>query len=439
MNFEVAKNIILTFLVVASVILTWNIWTYQPDLKKSESDYVESDVQELANVIKPGQVLFHHEGQHFQTQDKSEIKRIQDELFTWDFYNFKDASHLAKEFTSFIHANGNAEMIFPSTVPLDLYKSELKIDDQELPKVYFDRIVFNTENMGSNETEVYFINYKNKKIFQAQVQTAQINNFTQNFASGAHEYPEYISKEVSSSRTLFLPKNSVQLNPLTYYIDYLDINKDFKNELFNDPDKVKRENVSVGNEYTDGSSLLTVFKDSSVVEFVNPGQRSDMDGTTGSLIRNSLNFINSQPGWDDYYQYADISEAERMVSFRLYIDDIDGIGRYPVFNGQGMSEIKHEWGNEEIYRYERPYFTLISPPFPNNQNKVTLLSGQQVIERLTRNFELADVEEVRVGYKLSKDPTEPVIHLEPAWYYRYGGTWTVVPLNEPGGEKSGLE
>ncbi|RFU68079.1 YycH family regulatory protein [Bacillus sp. V59.32b] len=435
MNFEVAKNIILTILVTASVLLTWNIWTYQPELNKIENDYIDSEVQEPSDLIKPGQMLFHQEGNHYLTHDQTEINRIQTELSKWTMYNFKDASNLAKEFTSFVHAEGNAELIFPSTVPLDLYRSELNIDDQELPKVHFDRIVFNTENVESNETKVYFINYKNKKIFQAQVQTAQINNFNRSFASRAREYPEYISEAVSSSRMLFLPKNPIQLSPLNYLIDHLDITQDFRNELFNDPDKVKQENVSVGQEYTDGSSLLTVFKDSSVIEFVNPGQRSDMDGTTGSLIQNSMDFINSQAGWDDYYQYAEISEAERMVSFRLFIDG------YPVFNEQGMSEIKHEWGNEEIYRYKRPYYTLRFPVPSDNQNKATLLSGQQVLELLTksRDIEFADVEDVRIGYKLSNDPTEPVIYLEPAWYYRYGGTWTVLPLIEPGGEKSGLE
>lgn len=438
MNFEVAKNIILTVLVTVSVILTWNIWTYQPELEKNESDshYIESEVQKLAEVIKPGQVLVHQEGQHYLTQNETEINRVRTELSKWTLYNFEDVSNLAKEFTAFVHAEGNAELIFPSTVPLDVYRSELNTDGQDLPKVYFDRIVFNTGDVESHETKVYFINYKNKKVVQAQAHSAQTNDFIRSLASRASEFPEYISEEVSSSRMLFLPKNTVQLSPLTYYIDHLDINQDFRNELFNDPDKVKQENVSVGQEYTDGSSLLTVFKDTSVIEFVNPGQRSDMDGTTGSLIRNSLNFINSQPGWDDFYQYADISEAERMVSFRLFNNG------YPVFNEQGMSEIKHEWGNEDIYRYERPYFTLISPPFADNQSELSLLSGQQVLDVLTksRNIELADVEDVRIGYKLSKaDPKEPVIYLEPAWYYRYGGAWTVLPLIGPGGEKSGLE
>jgi regulatory protein YycH of two-component signal transduction system YycFG len=439
MSFEGAKNIILTILVAASVFLTWNIWTYQPKLPKIQSDYlrVNSDQQKLTDVFKPEKILFHKGGKHFQTIDEKKVSSVQTEISKWKLVNFKDVSNLTSKarFASFVHHDGNTEVIFPDTVPLELYKSVLDIDNKKLPIMSFDRIVFSRENAKGNEGKVYFINYTNKKIVQSQVDAGQLRNFYRSIAVNAEQFPEYISTEISSGRMLFLPKTPLQLSPLKYFIDYMDVDKDFKNDLFNDPQSVKRETVSRGSEYTDGSSLLSVIKDSSVVEFVNPAQKSDLNGSPDNLLQKSFEFINNHAGWNNFYQYADMSEEERKVLFRLFING------YPVYNDQGMTEIKQEWGNEGIYRYEQPYFTLSFPLKSDDQSKVTLLSGKQVMELLTKlkNFNLEDLEDVRIGYKLTKDPSEPVIYLEPAWYYQYGGTWTVVPLYGPGGEKGGLE
>ncbi|MDQ0220967.1 hypothetical protein ELQ35_21555 [Peribacillus cavernae] len=438
MRFEGAKNFILTILVAASAFLTWNIWTYQPKYDKiDQKDLIgiASDEQKPAEVIKPGTVLFHKDGKHFQTNDENEINSIQTELTKWTINNFKDVSRLVKQkrFTSFVHADGNTEVIFPDAVPLDLFV--LDIDDQQLPRLSFDRIVVTTGS-GGNEGKVYFINYKHKQIFQSEVSASNLRNFSRRFAQQAEKYPEYISKEVNANRMLFLPKKPVQLTPMKYYINYLDIDENFKVTLFSDPEKVKQEKVSRGREYTDGSSLLSVIDDSSTIKYVNPAQRSDIGSSQGYLLQKGINFINNHAGWDDNYQYADISADEQKVTFRLFIDG------YPVFNEQGMSEIKQEWGNEEVYRYERPYFTLGFKVPPDNQYKVTLPSGEQAMELLkqTSNFELSNLEDVKVGYKLSKDAVYPkLIHFEPSWYYRYGGTWTALRPNRPGGEKSGLE
>lgn len=447
MNFEGAKSIILTVLVAASALLTWNIWTYQPYMKKlNQSDFirVDNDKQEIADVIKPDRVLFHKDGKHFQTNDQNELEKIQTELGNWTLSNVRDASHILekKKFTSVVHADGNTEVIFPDNIPLDLYKSILNFNDKPLPKVSFDRMVFKTDP-GRNEAKVYFINYKLKKVFQAQINATQLKSFHDAFTLRAEEFPEYISKEVNSSRELFIPREPVQLSKIKYYIDPLDINKNFKNTLFYKPESVKQETVTRGREYTDGSRLLSVFEDYSTLEYVNPAQRSDITGTSLNLLQKSIDFVSNHGGWEvsdkEYkigFRYAALSVDEQKVVFRLSKDG------YPVFNEQGMSEIEQTWGNEEIYRYKRPYFTIDFPIEPETQYKISLPAGEQVMKQLTENrsFELADLDDIRVGYKLSRDPLEPeLVILEPSWYYLYGGTWTALPLIKPGGGKVGLE
>ena len=125
----------------------------------------------------------------------------------------------------------------------------------------------------------------------------------------------------------------------------------------------------------------------------------------------------------------------QSVTFRLYNEG------YPVFNSFGMSEIKEVWGDEHIYSYERPYSTL-DFELPSDEEEVLLPSGPDVMRQLeeTRSFDYMNIEDVTIGYKLSIVPLDKkLVLLEPAWYYRSGGDWLMVPFDESGGEVNGLE
>ena len=64
MNIENLKSVLLINLVVISVFLTFNLWTYVPDSSKLQNakylqDNTEGEQKSLANVILPSMVLFH--------------------------------------------------------------------------------------------------------------------------------------------------------------------------------------------------------------------------------------------------------------------------------------------------------------------------------------------------------------------------------------------
>lgn len=92
------------------------------------------------------------------------------------------------------------------------------------------------------------------------------------FYRGSYDkHPEYMAETINSKRTLFVPENPVEINRLEYYIDYLDIG-DLKSALFINPKYVRQEPVSVGEEYTDGTRLMTVNKDNYLISYINPAQ-----------------------------------------------------------------------------------------------------------------------------------------------------------------------
>lgn len=445
MNFERAKSIILIILVGTSIFLTWSIWTYEPeyDQLSQSSDYIKikSDVEIVSDVIKPVSILFHGNGQHFQTSDPIEIGKMENEYTQWSFKGVKEISvkRLQRKFDDFVHEDGSIEIQFSDDVPISIYKTLLNITDKEVPTFSFDRIIIKQRDIGQNQSAVYFVSYGQEKIYQGMVDSKKIQGFMNRYYTGSYnKHPEYTAEVINSKKTLFVPEKPVEIKSFQYYIDNLDI-ANLKNALFNFPKYVRQESVSVGDEYTDGTRLMTINKENYLISYINPGQKNKFFGSSSDLLQKSIDFINDHAGWEDNnYRYAYMSETEQRVVFRLFVNG------YPAFNEYGMTEIEQIWGKEEIYSYERPYFSLASV-LPSEGSLKTLASGREVLNQLKSkdNIDFKNVEDITIGYKLNKSLDSKLVTLvtlEPTWYYRIGNKWFIVPFEgDAGGDQSGLE
>ncbi|QNK49653.1 transcriptional regulator [Brevibacterium sp. PAMC23299] len=444
MNFERAKSIILIILVGTSIFLTWSIWTYEPEYdpfeQSSEFIKIKSDVQIVSDVIKPVSILFHGNGQHFQTSNPAEMNEMEKEFSQWRFRGLKEISvnRLQRKFDDFVHEDGSIEIEFSDDIPISLYKTVLNITDKEVPEFSFDRIIIKQKNISGNESAVYFVSYDRRKIYQGMVDSKKLRNFMDSFYRGSYDkYPEYTAETINSKRTLFVPENPVEINRLEYYIDSLDIG-DLKSALFINPKYVRQEPVSVGEEYTDGTRLMTVNKDNYLISYINPAQKRKLFDSSSDLLQKSIDFINEHAGWENNnYRFAYMSENEQRVVFRLFVNG------YPAFNESGMTEIEQIWGKEEIYSYDRPYFKLDSV-LPSVRSAKTLPSGKEVVNQLKSkdNIDFNSVEDISIGYKLDKSLDSKLVTLvtlEPTWYYRIGDKWFIVPFDDTGGDRSGLE
>jgi regulatory protein YycH of two-component signal transduction system YycFG len=431
-------------LVGTSIFLTWSIWTYEPEYdpfeQSSEFIKIKSDVQIVSDVIKPVSILFHGNGQHFQTSNPAEINEMEKEFSQWRFRGIKEISvnRLQRKFDDFVHEDGSIEIEFSDDIPISLYKTVLNITDKEVPKFSFDRIIIKQKNISGNESAVYFVSYDQRKIYQGMVDSKKLRNFMDSFYRGSYDkHPEYTAETINSKRTLFVPENPVEINRLQYYIDSLDIG-DLKSALFINPKYVRQEPVSVGEEYTDGTRLMTVNKDNYLISYINPAQKSKLFDSSSDLLQKSIDFINEHAGWENNnYRFAYMSEHEQRVVFRLFVNG------YPAFNESGMTEIEQIWGKEEIYSYDRPYFKLDSV-LPSVGSAKTLRSGKEVVNQLKSkdNVDFNSVEDISIGYKLDKSLDSKLVTLvtlEPTWYYRIGDKWFIVPFDDTGGDRSGLE
>lgn len=439
MKYETIKSIVLLILVVFSILLTWMLWTYQPnyDTLKESGNTVEEvslgETKELNKIVRPERLFLHQGEKHYGTFDSFEIDQTMKELSLWEFSEFEDISELVKNIPSFIYDKNALELIFPDIVPLKEYRSELQLPSNDIPKSNFDRIVIDLEPESREGGVVYFISSKEHEVLRAYVSSSLINDFKERYLvdkSGNEKFALY--EPINRESFTMLRKEPVKIALYKHLLFKISTEK-LRDALFSDPNLVSKNYSSFGEEYTDTSTLMSVNYETNTVSYV---KTEDVEsGTTTKsehLLEKSIDFINSHGGWTDNYRYVGMDESEQVILFRLY--DLSG---YPIFGDNGVSEILQIWNASGINKYYRSNFILGNRV---EATEITLPSGVSVLEELKQMEELNldFLQDMMIGYQISKD-TENVIFLEPAWYYKYNDEWKKVPSSEDGGIKHGLE
>lgn len=442
MTYENIKSIILVILVSTSALLTWNLWTYQPNYETMEKTNTVQEVtisakKDVSKIVRPDLLLFHHgKDRHFGTANSSEIEKTIKEISRWNFTDFENITSQMKGLPSFVQNTGNAVIVFPDSIPIDLYKTVIKVGDKNLPDFQFDRIVINVEETQKEDGIVYFVSFDNQQVYRSRVPASFIQNFKDKFfkvSEFSPEYTQYFAYEASDTRTIYVPAKDTKMVRYQYLTTTLDTEK-FKNALFNDPSVVQKNYQASEEEYKDSSSLLRVNFDKNTLRYVKPAAGNNTTIPSKDLLRRSIDFVNEHGGWTDNYRFVEMDDLKSTVIFRLY----DSSG-YPVFSDDpNISEIHEIWGENEIYEYLRSNFLL---GLRTETTEISLSSGQSVIKYLEslEGFNSEKLQDVTLGYKMSKDPQTRLVRLEPFWFYRYNDEWKSISLNETGGMNDGLE
>ncbi|MEI4804135.1 YycH family regulatory protein [Bacillus sp. NPDC077411] len=446
MNIENLKSVLLINLVVISVFLTFNLWTYVPDSSKLQNakylqDNTEGEQKSLANVILPSMVLFHKENTHLGSENINSIDPLYKLLEKGELYDFKDISNdiPKQQFFSFIRGKNKIEMIFPTDIPLDSMKDVFTIKEKIPELSSFNRIMIDLQKSRDGNIPVYFISYEHRKVYHMVLKGIMLKDLEtarDQFAASARDYSQYT---LSDTREIFLPDTKTDMQSMGYLVS--EIPEDtFINALFTDPRYVKKVSDDRENTYTDGIRLMQVLKKKRMLQYTNSAVSDQAHKYANTLAQRSFDFINGHGGLTDSYRFDYMDSKKGQTTYRLYVDSL------PVFNESGMTTLEQVWGAEELISYQRPLFKLSSLKYGDDQT-ISLPDGKTVIQSLEKNenVDMKLIQDIRLGYKLIPESGTDgkniaAVNLKPIWYVVYGEDNKVKEwCEEKGGELIGLE
>ncbi|MCQ6331914.1 MULTISPECIES: YycH family regulatory protein [Bacillus cereus group] len=413
MSMENFKTIVLINLVVISLFLTFNLWTYVPDSTSMQNaKFVQgnegTNQTKISDVVRPTSIIVHKDKNHYGSRREADIESIYKPLEVGELHEFREISITKGDFLSYVHGEGEIELVFPTDIPFDAVKSMFNMKEKSTDKPkHFNRILLDPSRSKDQEIKINFVSDgDNFKIYEAKlsgVYLKDIVNAQNQFIVSAKPYFDY---QINDMKKLFLPDGTTELNNITYISSNLAVDT-FKNALFSDPRYLSPITEISKETFTDGIRSMEIENDRHMLNYKNSSVLTEKTIDNLMLLQKSFEFVSGHSGSLDSYRLDYMNKGETV--FRLHEDG------YSVFNTDGLAELRQKWGSEEVMEYERPLLSLNTKGI---EQKVTLPSGHVVIASLENNPEIKKqvIKDIGIGYKLSLDGQ--VVRLQPIWYVK---------------------
>ncbi|MBG9613313.1 YycH family regulatory protein [Bacillus cereus] len=413
MSMENFKTIVLINLVVISLFLTFNLWTYVPDSTSMQNaKFVQgnegTNQTKISDVVRPTSIIVHKDKNHYGSRREADIESIYKPLEVGELHEFREISITKGDFLSYVHGEGKIELVFPTDIPFDAVKSMFNMKEKSADKPkHFNRILLDPSRSKDQEIKINFVSDgDNFKIYEAKlsgVYLKDIVNAQNQFIVSAKPYFDY---QINDMKKLFLPDGTTELNNITYISSNLAVDT-FKNALFSDPRYLSPITEISKETFTDGIRSMEIENDRHMLKYKNSSVLTEKTIDNLMLLQKSFEFVSGHSGSLDSYRLDYMNKGETV--FRLHEDG------YSVFNTDGLAELRQKWGSEEVMEYERPLLSLNTKGI---EQKVTLPSGHVVIASLENNPEIKKqvIKDIGIGYKLSLDGQ--VVRLQPIWYVK---------------------
>ncbi|MFC4411673.1 YycH family regulatory protein [Chungangia koreensis] len=440
---ESIKSLILLLLVLLSVLLSFSIWNFMPGYetidKQPTVDITIGAQKRVEEVVKPYKLLFNFEDGKRGTENSLVIDRIFEKMKQLSIQELTLNQKISVEgINETLRKPNQFTFFYPAGVPFKVLDTILTIEDSNIPEESFTQMIVKWNGNDENRLQISFINNQENLEYIAYASGIDRSRLSDQILTDAANYNTYTEVQREGHLSLYL---SSQAPDDMYEYTYLltDTNLDqFKKALFPDPNVVRSNTVALSTqEFLDDSSKLTVDTTNKWINYVNPGEESKGIAIPSELIFNSIDFVNEHGGWTDDYRFFDIDPINKEISFGLHI------AGFPAFSDTKMTTAIHEtWGENDIFRYHRPFYDL-GNPFPAENNNVPMISGKAAADVLAsiREIDFNLIDEVKAGYNIStiQSQDQPLIVAEPSYFYSLNGNWLRLTQDMLGGGPLGLE
>lgn len=449
---EPIKSIVLFILVLLSIYLTFLIWNYQPDYKPiEESSIEESSIEhttlgqqkDIKYVLKPYRMLFRHDDKYTGTVSSVEIDQMMSLLSNLHAEDLRivNTDLSISKVNEMTRINERMTMFFKTEIPLQAFSNVLVFEEKELPEATFNRLIIDWSHVETaKKAQILFVSMGNETVYSTDVIISDKAKFKEIFSNQLHNYATYKEVERGKLLSLYVPEEKPEIKQYTYLIDDIS-HGPFKEILFPDAGLVEENIDNAFVEYTDGMSLMTFDSDTKIMAYVNLVAESESLApiSRSRLVLDTYKFINDHGGFTADYRLSAMNTKKHVTEYQMYIKGL------PVYSTSTTTttRISTTWGENQIFRYRRPYFSLDNAI---HETPVDIVAGADVIELLQNHpqIDYKEVDDIVLGYYLdfSKDSltqNTQLFILEPNWFAISDNNWEQILPGRNGGDEYGLE
>jgi len=414
--------------------LTFGIWSSPEPGPLVSNDSLVNEVdlggvkETKASVIAPTEVIFHGGNTYYGFTHPTDKQSLYQRMNNWELTGFE-----TEESTSAPDNTYMVELIFPDEIPMELVGSLFNLSEEVTLPSWSFRQVYITFLPESASLQVHFQSIDGREETTAYVNNSEEYEFLWAYLNelDPNVLEPYLALE-QTANPVYIREGEVQLPSSSITFNNIDPEL-LVNVLFTNPSVVSQSiSPGIGERYfTDGQRGLRVFRDGSRMEYVNPYSEDSTSLSPVNLLNESIYHINGHNGWTEDYYLTDINPEQYSIGYRMHYQG------YPVFNRSNLATIEQVWGSEQLVEYHRPLFKLRDSL---SEVMVELPSGRAVLDYLASNsqdYQLDNIEDIQVGYRLNYQGSSQYIEMEPTWYMKYNGRWRSLSIDDSSATEGG--
>ncbi|MBL3398781.1 hypothetical protein I6I27_06390 [Staphylococcus pasteuri] len=433
---EYIKTIILILLVLMSIVLTYMVWNFSPDLSNADSTSSDNKKDNSKPIGKPMSAKMDKTITPFQivqsNGDKTKGMPATGHAVSQILSPLKD-----KNVDSVQHLKRNHNLIIPELsdnfivldftydLPLSTYLSQVLNIDAKTPNHFnFNRLLIDQDQEG--HVILYAISKDRHQVvkMKTSVKGKDVNQSLKNLSSEMQKYIEIITNKdtIDKATHIFAPDKPKDLKCYRMVFNTINVEK-MNSVLFNDS-TIVRSSQSGLTTYNNNTGVANYNDKSEKYHYRNLSEDEKSSTNMEETIGGTFEFINGHGGFlDEDYRLFSTDNMSGELTYQRFLNG------YPTFNTQKLNEIQVTWGDKGVFDYKRSL--LRTDVILNSGDKKSLQSAESVRSALANNnsIDFERVSNIAVGYNMDDRPKNDDIEVQrnseftPQWYVEYDGKW----------------
>ena len=430
------KSILLIAIVASSAILTYLVWSYEPEFSQ-----IDTTIEGTTNISQGERVSFEQVMSTYQmvwiqgenntrgTTDPRALIGIREHLegsrvVSMNFYNNLNRLDVRGE-----ESNDEEFLLidYYSDVPSKSLFMMLGLSHEPtLPDFTFDRIVVDMKE-GNVVFNLIDENRSRVAVVETSITADFLKGHVESYSDIFEAYTPIITNQRTSNNKTAIYGPSSPGSSRTERFMISQVNADVLNRILflNSPE----ESPSSGDVaiYEDENHIATYNSETYQYNYTNLNESSASSGNNHQTIQDIYYFLNSHNGLSTSNVLFDYDAGENAATFRSTLN-----GRV-IFSEGLSSAITVKYGRNAVYEYTRPLIRTNAKV--SDEEEVELLDIETVRYQIALHdkFDLQKVSKIVLGYDMTyaDDQTDvEFIDYTPQWYVKYDGVW--MKFNEGG-------
>lgn len=428
MHRETLKSIILFILVISSAILTYMVWSYQPEFSE-----METSIDTAPNIGATEEVSFNQMMRAYQlvrVDDSNIAGTIQEDVIVSIREYISDTE--VEEINVYNNMNrldavtkddGSEDFLivdYPSNMPVKSLMQVLGFNyDGTLPDYEFGRIIV---DIGEDNVDFYLINDELDRVAIAEtnLDSEYLISILDDYEDSFEPYSGVITnQQTSNSKTaIYGPSDPGEL-PVERFLSS-QINAELMNSILFSNDDYTSEQSDQVYVFEGDQDIAQYNNDTYGYTYTDLDEALTGDYDSHQTIQKSFTFLNSHTGLSNRNILFDYNSDENQTIYRTTMDG------HIVFSETMNNIISVKYGQNSVYEYSRPLLR-INAKVPGEEDKELMpLENVRYQIALNEDLDLQKVSRITIGYNMSFSSEQAelnVVQYVPEWYVEYDGEW----------------